>query len=88
MKRLFRSSIQWVHDYEKVLKIGFKGIKQEAIDKLNELDPFSPVDNTEKKDFFQAIITVSDAIMLWARRHGDLALELAKKETDETRKEN
>lgn len=82
----FRSSIQWVHDYEKVLKIGFNGIKQEALDKLHKLDPFSPVDNTEKKDYLLGILTVCDAIILWAKRHGDLALELARKEKDEIRK--
>jgi len=35
----FRSSIQWVHDFEKVLKKGFKGIKEEAQKKLEALDP-------------------------------------------------
>lgn len=83
----FRSSIQWVHDYEKVLKIGFKGIKQEALDKLEELDDFSPVDNTEKKPFLQAIVNVSDAIILWANRHADLAKKLAENEKDLSRKE-
>lgn len=83
----FRSSIQWVHDYEKVLRIGFKGIKEEAIAKLEELDDFSPVDNTEKKPFLEAIVNVSDAIILWANRHADLASELAKETNDLSRKE-
>ena len=82
----FRSSIQWVHDYEKVLKVGFKGIKEEAISKLEQLDEFSPVDNTEKKPFLQAIINVSDAIILWANRHSNLASKLAKDESDLVRK--
>lgn len=82
----FRSSIQWVHDYEKVLKIGFNGIKKEALDKLNELDEFSPINNTEKIPFLKAIINVSDAIIIWAQRHGDLAKELADKENDSIRK--
>lgn len=82
----FRSSIQWVHDYEKVLKIGFNGIKKEALDKLKELDEFSPVNNTKKIPFLKAIINVSDAIIIWAQRHGDLAKELANKESDSIRK--
>lgn len=82
----FRSSIQWVHDYEKVLKVGFKGIKEEAISKLEQLDEFSPVDNTEKKPFLQAIVNVSDAIILWANRHSNLASKLAKDEIDLVRK--
>ena len=76
----------WVHDYEKVLKVGFKGIKEEAISKLEQLDEFSPVDNTEKKPFLQAIINVSDAIILWANRHSNLASKLAKDESDLVRK--
>ena len=44
----FRSSLQWVHDYEKVLKKGFKGIKEGALGQLASLDPLSPVDNVEK----------------------------------------
>ncbi|MDQ7095283.1 glycyl radical protein [Desulfosporosinus sp. PR] len=82
----FRSSIQWVHDYEKILKRGFKGIKEEAQQKLEALDPMSPVDNMEKKPFLEAVIITCDAIVLWAKRHGKLAAALAQKETDPQRK--
>ncbi|MBC2723723.1 glycyl radical protein [Desulfosporosinus sp.] len=83
----FRSSIQWVHDYEKVLKRGFKGIKEEAQQKLEALDPMSPVDNMEKKPFLEAVIITCDAIVLWAKRHAKLAAELANKELDAQRKQ-
>lgn len=82
----FRSSLQWVHDYEKVLKRGFKGIRQEAQEKLNALDPLSPVDNVKKRPFLQAIIIVCDAIILWAKRHAKLAARMARKESDPVRK--
>ncbi|WP_368490883.1 pyruvate formate lyase family protein [Clostridium sp. BJN0013] len=82
----FRSSIQWVHDYEKVLKIGFKGIKESAEEKLKELDPLSPVDNTEKKPFLEAVINVSEAIIIWARRYSKLAAEKALDEKNPVRK--
>ncbi len=82
----FRSSIQWVHDYEKVLKKGFKGIKEDAQKKLEALDPMSPVDNMEKKPFLEAVIITCDAIVLWAKRHAKLAAEMANKETDTQRK--
>ena len=81
----FRSSIQWVHDYEKVLAVGFKGIKESAQKELAELDPYSPVDTMEKRPFLEAIVNVSDAIVLWARRHSDLAAELAQAERDPAR---
>lgn len=83
----FRSSIQWVHDYEKVLKVGFKGIKEEAQAMLDALDPLSPVDNAKKRPFLEAIITVADAIVLWAHRHGDKAREMAATTEDQNRKQ-
>lgn len=81
----FRSSIQWVHDYEKVLKVGYNGIKEEAERKLAALDEFSPVDQLERAPFLEAVITVSKAIILWAKRYSQLAYTLAEKEPDETR---
>ncbi|MCL2895079.1 (2S)-3-sulfopropanediol dehydratase [Brenneria tiliae] len=83
----FRSSIQWVHDYEKVLKRGFKGIRQDAEQRLAQLDPFNPVDNVEKAPFLQAIIIAADAIVLWAQRHARLAAALAQKENDPRRRQ-
>lgn len=82
----FRSSIQWVHDYEKVLKRGFNDIKREAQEKLAALDPFSPKDMCEKKPFLDAIVIVCDAIVLWAHRYADAARAAAEKENDPTRK--
>jgi len=82
----FRSSLQWVHDYEKILKRGFGGIKKESQERLDALDPLSPTDYNTKKPYLEAIVIVCDAIILWANRHADLAEELAASETDEVRK--
>jgi formate C-acetyltransferase len=82
----FRSSIQWVHDYEKILKRGFNGIKAEAAEKLKALDPLSPLDNCEKKPFLEAVVLVADAIILWANRHAELARKTARTEKDPARK--
>ncbi len=82
----FRSSIQWVHDYEKVLRRGFNDIKREAQEKLAALDPMSPRDMCEKKPFLEAVVIVSDAIVLWARRHAALAREMAAKEQNPERR--
>ena len=81
-----RSALQWVHDYKKGIDLGFEAIKQEAIDKLAELDDLNPADTIDKADFLKSIIIVSDAIILWAKRHGDKAFDLAKEEVDEHRK--
>ncbi|WP_415519054.1 MAG: pyruvate formate lyase family protein [Desulfovibrio aminophilus] len=82
----FRSCLQWVHDYEKVLQRGFGGIRAEAQERLDALDPLSPVANCEKKPFLEAIVTVCDAIILWAKRHAVLAREMAAKEKNAQRR--
>ncbi|MCD7921775.1 MAG: glycyl radical protein [Clostridiales bacterium] len=82
----FRSSIQWVHDYEKPLKIGFLGIRREAEEALHELDEFSAVDSTEKKPFLEAVILTADAIILWANRHAEEAEKKARFTSDPQRK--
>ncbi|MDR3313986.1 MAG: glycyl radical protein [Oscillospiraceae bacterium] len=82
----FRSSIQWVHDYVKPLRVGFLGIQQEAEEALAALDPFNPVHTAEKKPFLEAVILTAEAIILWAQRHAALADALAAQATDPVRK--
>lgn len=82
----FRSSIQWVHDYELVLQKGFSGIKEDAQARLSELDEFSAVDSMEKRPFLEAVIITCDAIILWAQRHADLAQHMSVSEPDPKRR--
>lgn len=82
----FRSSLQWVHDYEIVMQKGFKGIKEEAEERLSQLDEYSPIDNREKRPFLEAEIITCDAIVLWANRHAELAKQLAENEKEGTRR--
>lgn len=81
-----RSSLQWNHDYEKVLKRGFKDLKREAEEKLAALDPLNPRDTVEKKTFLEAVIITCDAVVTFARRYAKLAADMAQKESNETRK--
>ncbi|TWH51882.1 pyruvate formate lyase family protein [Sporomusa sp. KB1] len=83
----FRSSIQWVHDYEKVLKKGFKKIKEEAEEELSRLDPLSARDSLEKAPFLQSVVLASEAIILWAKRHAALARQLANSEQNPVRRQ-
>ena len=82
----YRSALQWVPDYEKVIKRGFIDIQNEAKERLAQLDLNNSVDLWDKKPFLEAMIIVCDAIMIWAKRHVALARELAAKESDEKRK--
>ncbi len=47
----YRSALQWVPDYEKVLKRGFIDIQNEAKERLSKLDLNNSVDLWEKKPF-------------------------------------
>ena len=82
----YRSALQWVPDYKKVLERGFIDIQNEARERLANLDLTNSTDLWEKKPFYDAMIIVCDAIMIWAKRHADLARDLAAKETDPKRK--
>lgn len=82
----YRSALQWVPDYEKVITKGMLAIQEEAREKLSKLDLNNSVDLWEKKPFLEAMIIVCDAIMIWAKRHADLARDLAAKESDPKRK--
>ncbi|MBR6222908.1 MAG: glycyl radical protein [Lachnospiraceae bacterium] len=83
----FRSSIQWVHDYEIVLNKGFKWIKEDSLNRIKELDEDSAYDMMEKKPYLEALIIVADAIILWAGRYADEAERKAAIEGDEARKQ-
>lgn len=82
-----RSSLAWNHDYEKVLKRGVKGIRQEAEAKLAGLDPLDPKARVEKEPFLRAVILVCDAIVEFANRYAALARSMAGTEANEERRE-
>ncbi len=83
----FRSSIQWVHDYEIVLEKGIYGIRKEAEEQLESLDENSVIDTLEKRPFLEATVITCDAIRLWAKRYAALAEELAEKASGKRKKE-
>jgi len=72
-------------DFEKLLRVGFGGIKAEVESKLAELDTSDP-DSVEKEDFYKAELIMLDGVRIWIERYGKLAWEMAGKENDKTRK--
>lgn len=82
----YRSALQWVPDYEKAITRGFIDIQNEAKAKLAALDLNNSVDLWDKKPFLEAMIIVCDAIMIWGKRHAQLAHEMAEQEKDPIRK--
>lgn len=74
-------------NFEKVLTIGLKGIREEA-EHFREVNSrrYIHFEKKEKEDFYNAVILCLDAAIAHAHRYADLAAEMAEKEEDETRK--
>ena len=71
--------------YEKLLKLGYKGIIEEAEFYQNQL---SKNDNNfqEKYNFYEAVKIHYNATIAFCKKYSDLALNLAKNEKDKSRK--
>lgn len=72
-------------DYAKVLRMGFNGIIQEAVDRLDSLRP-SDCDFPMQKAFLDAVIISAKAAIRFAARFASLAAEMAAAEKDTCRK--
>lgn len=72
-------------DYEKLLSIGFGGIRREVEEKMAQLDTSKPED-IKKEEFYTAELIMLDGVKTYISRYGKLAAEMAAKETDATRK--
>ena len=71
--------------YDKVLKIGYRGIITEAKEALAKLD-FSDAEYIDRVNFLEAVIESCEAVIEYARRYSRLARELAGKETNPERR--
>ncbi len=71
--------------YEKVLKIGYRGIRRQAEEALAKLR-ISDSDYAKRHHFLEAVIRSCDAAILYARRYAKLAAEQAAACTDDKRR--
>ena len=71
--------------YDKVLRIGLEGIREEARELLSGLS-MADGDYQKRSTFLQAVIISCDAVILYARRYMVLAKQMADACTDGTRK--
>ncbi|WP_392486142.1 glycyl radical protein [Haloimpatiens sp. FM7315] len=71
--------------YENVLKFGLVNYKERTEKKLKELD-ITDYRNLKKSYFYRAILITLNAVAAFAKRYSDLALKLAEKETNDSRK--
>ncbi|MBI2958171.1 MAG: hypothetical protein HYY32_04935 [Chloroflexi bacterium] len=72
-------------DYEKVINKGLNGVIADARRRLQELT-FSDERDVERHYFLQAAIICCEAVVTYARRHAELAQQMASKELDAVRK--
>lgn len=73
-------------DYEKLLRVGLQGIKEEALAHKAKVD-MSDFSQMKKQYFYDAVLITIDACIAFANRYADMAEEMAAKETDKQRKE-
>ncbi len=75
-----------IPNFDKVLKLGLRGIIEQAKTQLGEVEKELPPDFSEKKDFLEAVVLSLEAAIKFACRYAALARELSEKESDEIRK--
>ncbi len=73
-------------NYEKVLKIGYRGIIDEAKAALSALD-FSDPEYVSRTNFLNAVIESCEAVINYAKRYAALAQEKAQTERNASRRE-
>lgn len=69
----------------KILKVGFKGFKDEIREKMKELD-FTKAEDIEKQVWYESALISLDAVIDYAKRYGDKASVIAQVESDPQRK--
>lgn len=70
--------------YDKVLAVGYEGILQEAKNALEKLQ-VSDMDYAKRSCFLEAVIRSCEAVILYAKRYAELALEEANQSKDPVR---
>ena len=72
-------------DYEKLLRVGWKGLRREVREHLDALDT-SRAEDARKRDFYLAEDAALDGASTYFRRYGELAESMAAAERDPVRR--
>ncbi len=72
-------------DYDKILRIGYRGLMQEAAQELAQIHVYD-ADYAKKHEFLEAVIICCQAVIDYAKRYARLAAEQAEKCGDPVRK--
>jgi len=86
----YEGTFLWTHwselgipNYEKIFKMGIKGIIGEAENRLAAIDREVPHDYMEQKEFLQAVIVALNAVIAFARRFAEKAGRMALETSDQ-----
>jgi formate C-acetyltransferase len=71
-----------IPNYEKIFRVGLRGLIREAEARLEEIDRQVPVDYIDQKEFLQAAIIALEAVIKLAHRYADLARKQAARSDD------
>jgi len=75
-----------IPNYERLFKIGLKGLRKEAEERLQEVIDTIPDNYLDQHDFLQGVLITLDAAVDFAKRYTQRAREDAAKEDDPKRK--
>jgi len=75
-----------VPNYQKLFRLGLKGLIQEINNRAKELDQEIPPDYYEQKNFLEAAVITLKAVINFAKRYAALAKESAAEEKNPARK--
>ncbi len=85
----YEGTFLWTHwselgipNYEKIFKIGLKGIIDQAEQRLVEIDQEVPADYIDQKEFLQSVIIALRAVIRFANRYAEKAQAMAEKASD------
>ncbi len=73
-------------DYGKILQIGYKGLIKETKEELARTNVYD-ADYSKKSEFLNAVIISCEAVIAYAKRYAELALQEAERCTDKIRRQ-
>ncbi len=76
-----------IPNYEKIFKIGLKGLIQQAEKRLEELDKEVPFDYIDQKEFLQSVIISLNAVIKLSHRYANMATTMAEETGDRGNRE-
>ena len=66
-----------IPNYERIFRVGLRGLIRQAEARLEEIDRHVPVDYIDQKEFLRAVTIALESVIRFAHRYAELAREMA-----------